>query len=45
MNLFGDNLKKARKEKNLTLENLAEKYNERFDAGLSPVTRTNVKTA
>lgn len=35
MNLFGDNLKKARKEKNLTLENLAEKYNERFDAGLS----------
>lgn len=33
--MFGKNLKSSRKKLGLTLDNLAEKYNERFDAKLS----------
>ena len=32
---FGENLKRARKNKNLTLESLAEIYNKRFSSGMS----------
>ena len=32
---FGDKLKECRKAKNLTLEELAYKYNKRFEGGLS----------
>lgn len=32
---FGDNLKECRKAKNYTLEELAAKYNRRFDGGMS----------
>ena len=32
---FGDKLKECRKAKNLTLEELAIKYNRRFDGGMS----------
>ena len=32
---FGDKLKECRKAKNMTLEELALKYNRRFDGGMS----------
>ena len=35
MDSFGDNLKECRKAKNLTLEELAYKYNKRYDGGMS----------
>ena len=35
MYTFGDKLKECRKAKNLTLEELAAKYNRRFDGGMS----------
>ena len=35
MYTFGDKLKECRKAKNLTLDELAQKYNRRFDGGLS----------